>query len=253
MKEENGMTATPVEPIVMRSSRVTVTLYCGDCHDLLPIEADAVVSDPPYGMISKPIGCWEHDKPKDWDVTVPAAVWMRSRVAVVTASEPYATQLITESPLPFRFDLVWVKNCVTNAVNANKMPMRRHERVLVFGDYVWHPIERHRTSDEMKRLNKQQRQTMAMASPDSVLEIDAVNNRSGDRTEHPSQKPVRLMETLITQFTDGTILDPFMGSGTTGVACIRTGRNFIGVEKDERYFEIAVERIRRELAQERLF
>jgi len=101
----------------------------------------------------------------------------------------------------------------------------------------------------MKRLNKRQRETMRFATPDTVLEFDSVNCRSGERTEHPSQKPVELMRYLVDTFTTGTVCDPFMGSGTTGLACIRTGRKFIGIEKDARFFETARKRLEAELMQ----
>lgn len=253
MTTENGQSVAPLHPIVMRSSRVTVTLYHGDCLELLPVDCEAIVTDPPYGIIEKAVGCWENDKDKPWDKVVSAKDWMCSPCCISTAAEPYATELINTAPLKFRFDCVWVKNCVSNAVNAKKMPMRRHERVLVFGDYAWNPIKRQRTQEEMKRLNKQQRLMYQYANPDTILEFESVNARSGERTEHPSQKPVELMQYLVSVFTSGTICDPFMGSGSTGVACVREGRDFIGVESDAKYFKIAVDRIKRELSQGVLF
>jgi site-specific DNA-methyltransferase (adenine-specific) len=214
-----------------------IRIYHGDCREVLPlVSANATVTDPPYGVT-------DHE----WDVVVPASDWMTTDAVVATASEPYATELINQSPLGFRFDLVWVKNCVTNAMNIKTMPMRRHERVIVFGEYTWNPIRRQRSSEEMARLNTEQRSKYSLASPDSVLEFDAVNNRSGDRTEHPSQKPVSLFEYLIKSFTSGVILDPFMGSGTTLVAAKNLGRRAIGIEIEERYCEIAAKRLSQEV------
>ena len=212
------------------------TLHHADCRDVLAgiSEPFVIISDPPYGVT-------DHM----WDVVVPAREWMCGAGAVVTASEPYATALITEAPVRFRYDLVWVKNCVSNAMNAAKMPMRRHERVLVFGDVAYNPQKRQRTAKELSRLNSEQRKTMQWANPDSVIEIDAVNNRSGERTSHPSQKPVALLEYLIKTFTNpgDLVVDPFMGSGTTGVACGSTGRRFIGIERDADFFALATARI----------
>lgn len=211
----------------------SATLYLGDCMDILPRLAPALtITDPPYGVT-------DHD----WDEIVPAASWMTAVGCVATATEPYATHLIGTAPLPFRFDMVWVKNCATNAMNAKKMPMRRHERVLVFGRHEWNPQKRRRSAYELARLNREQRETMEYASPDSVLEFDAVNNRSSDRTGHPSQKPVELMRYLIDTFSSGEVCDPFMGSGSTGVAAVQAGRPFIGIEKEPRYFELACRRI----------
>jgi predicted RNA methylase len=220
-----------------------VTLYQGDC-EMVEDQGDLVVTDPPYGVT-------DHE----WDVVVAPSAWMGIRGAVVTATEPYATKLINDSTLPFRHDCVWVKNCVSNAMNAGRMPMRRHERVLIFGEYTWNPQKRRRSAEEMARLNKEQRERMQYASPDTVLQFASVNCRSGERTPHPSQKPVALMEWIVANFTkEGeTVVDPFMGSGTTGIACIRTGRNFIGIEKDPEHFETARKRIEAELAQGDLF
>ncbi len=237
-----------VEPVVVRLSD-SVTIIQGDCRDVLPVECGAIVTDPPYGTISKAVGCWAGDKDKLWDVVVPAEKWMLCPCCVTMAAEPFATELINTAPLRFRFDCVWVKNCTSNAANAKRMPLRRHERVLVFGDYEWNPQKRERTAEEMKRLNRTQRETMRFATPDTVLEFDSVNCRSGDRTEHPSQKPVALMKYLVETFTAGTVCDPFMGSGTTGVACIQAGRGFVGIEKDAKFFEIARKRMEAELMQ----
>jgi DNA modification methylase len=220
------------------------TLYLGSCEDILPTlgKVDAVVTDPPYGVT-------DHS----WDIVVSPKIWMIGKCCIATATEPYATSLINDSPLRFKFDCVWVKNCVSNAINANRMPMRRHERVLVFGEYTWTPQKRKRTASELNRLNSEQRKTMQYANPDSVLEINSVNCRAVERTAHPSQKPVDLMQYIVASFTDGNILDPFMGSGTTGVACVKIGRKFIGIEKEERYFDIACKRIEQAYAQPDLF
>jgi site-specific DNA-methyltransferase (adenine-specific) len=96
---------------------------------------------------------------------------------------------------------------------------------------------------------------MEWANPGSVLEFDAVNNRNGERTEHPSQKPVDLLIWLLKTYTlhEQTILDPFMGSGTTGVAAVKLGRKFIGIEIEPKYFDIACRRITDALKQPDLF
>lgn len=215
-------------------------LYHNNCTELLPRLLKGanrriiVVTDPPYGVT-------DHA----WDVIVPSKQWMVGVGAVVTASQPYVTQLIAESALPFRHESIWVKNCVTNAMNAARMPMRRHENVLVFGDCAYFPQKRKRSAKEMSRLNKQQRLTMEYANPDSVLEFDAINNRSSERLGHPSQKPEELFVYLLRTYTDSDdlIVDPFMGTGTTGAACQTVGRDFIGVEMDEVFFKMAKERL----------
>jgi site-specific DNA-methyltransferase (adenine-specific) len=222
------------------------TLYLGDCLEVMPTlgKVDAVVTDPPYGVT-------DHD----WDIPIEAKYWMLGNSAVVTATEPFATNLINQASIPFKYDLVWIKNTVTNNMNANHMPMRRHERVLVFGNPIFTQIKRKRTGAEISRLNKSQRELYEDACLDSVLDMPAINNRSGERSQHPSQKPVALMELLIKAFSSPieTILDPFMGSGTTGVACVKLGRKFIGIELEPKYFDIACRRIEEAYKQPDLF
>ena len=211
-------------------------LIQGDCREVMEVlpKVCAVVTDPPYGVT-------DHK----WDVVVPAGVWMIAPAAIVTATEPFATALINAAPLRFLYDMVWVKNCASNSMNAKRMPMRRHERVLIFGQPYYTAPKRKRTTEELARLNMEQRERYPDAAFDSVLDIPCVNNRSGDRTSHPSQKPEDLMGALVGAFSSRTqtILDPFMGSGTTLVACQRLGRQGIGIELDPEYYAIACKRV----------
>ena len=221
------------------------TLYLGDCLEILPTlgKVDAVVTDPPYGVT-------EHS----WDVVVPASIWMVAP-AVCFAAEPYATKLIESASEAFKYDLVWAKNTATNLENCAIRPARSHERILIFGALPYHPQKRKRSAAELLRLNAAQRETMEWANPGSVLEFDAVNNRSGERTGHPSQKPVALLQWLVETYTDAEqiVLDPFAGSGTTGVSCAKSRRRFIGIERHEPYFDIACRRIEEAYKQPRLF
>lgn len=214
-----------------------VRIYHGDCRDVLPLfvpETIAFVTDPPYGVTGHA-----------WDVPVASHEWMHwGAGAVVTATEPYATELITRSPLAFRYDMVWIKNTASNALNAHAMPLRSHERVLVFGDLPYTPVKRPRSRDELSRLNRSQRDMYPCANPTTVLDFEAVNNRSGERTEHPSQKPVALFRWLIQSFATAMVVcDPFMGSGTTLRAALDLGHPAIGIEREERYCEIAAKRL----------
>lgn len=220
----------------------TATLYLGDCTEILAeMQADIIVTDPPYGVTGHA-----------WDVVVDP-IWMTVG-AVCFAAEPYATRLINTAPLPFKYDLVWKKNTCTTYQSATG-PARSHERILVFGDVPYFPQKRARSAHEMKRLNKTQRETYGLANPMSVLEFDAVNNQHGERTPHPSQKPVDLMEWLVLSYTSQgmRVSDPFMGSGSTGVACAHLGRPFVGIERDPEFFEMACERIEAAHAQQRIF
>ena len=219
-------------------------LYHADCLDILPhLEpVMSIVTDPPYGVTDN-----------TWDKVVPALDWMKAGCCITTATEPFATELIVSAPLPFRFDCVWVKNCCSNTMNSKRMPIRRHERVLIFGKYSWNSKKIERSVTEMKRLNKVQRQTMQFKNQDTVLEFDSVNCRAIERTKHPSQKPIKLIIYLVDTFTIGTVLDPFLGSGTTAVACERLKRRWIGIEIEEKYCAIAVKRIEAERKQLKLF
>jgi DNA modification methylase len=222
-----------------------VTLHMGDCREILPTlaRADAIVTDPPYGIT-------DHE----WDKVVPAQVWMRAP-AVCFSAEPYSTELINSAPIPFKYDLVWAKNTVTNLENSEIRPGRAHERILIFGSLPYTPQKRRRTREEMSRLNATQRSYMEWAHPGSVLVFDAINNRHSERTEHPSQKPEDLLRWLLETYTlpMQIVLDPFMGSGTTGVAAARLGRRFVGIESEPKYFDIAARRIADALARPDLF
>jgi site-specific DNA-methyltransferase (adenine-specific) len=157
------------------------------------------------------------------------------------------------NPQMFAYEWVWVKSKITGVLNARKMPVRKHEQVLVFCDtkatgtynaqglvYKGTETRQGGNSDNYgKRPSKPYIQEFTNW-PRDVLEIN-----SEGKTLHPTQKPVALMEYLIKTYTNEgeTVLDFTMGSGTTGVACMNTGRNFIGIEMDDKYFQIARDRI----------
>ena len=235
-------------------------LILGDCLELMKEipdrSIDMVLADPPYGTTA----C-------KWD-TVIDLVWMWEQLKrvikpngaiVLTASQPFTSALVMSNPNKFRYSLVWDKvNKYTGALNANKMPLRRHEDILVF-------------YEKLPTYNKQMREGLPYSStqtkghgghtqygkntevritineggrnPCSVIEIKG-DIKKGHGL-HPTQKPVALMEYLILTYTkeSETVLDFTMGSGTTGVACVKTGRRFIGIELDEEYFKIASNRI----------
>jgi site-specific DNA-methyltransferase (adenine-specific) len=184
---------------------------------------------------------------------------------ITTASQPFTSALITSNPKMFRYEMIWAKNMPTGAFNANKMPMKSHENILVFYNSLptYNPQKTERTEKELKRFMKEPIITKIensvygsfdrtvlgrdakMKNPNTLLLFDVVNGRNGDKLPHPTQKPVALFEYLLKTYSNEnmTILDPCMGSGTTGVACKNLNRNFIGIEKDEAYFKIAEQRI----------
>ncbi len=231
-----------------------IDLRRGDCLKVMPtLEAgsiDLILADLPYGTTA----C-------KWDSVIPfAPLWenykrlLKPRGAVVlTASQPFTSALVMSNPKWFRYEWVWEKNNATGHLDARRKPLRAHEDICVFGDSrpTYNPtmgegkpfISRHRpgdTGDCYGDVRNYIWKNTGTRFPRSVLRFPNVS-----RTIHPTQKPVALIEYLIrTYSSEGeTVLDNTMGSGTTGVACVNTGRNFIGIEMDAAYFKIAKKRI----------
>ena len=237
-----------------------IDLMQGDClermKEIADNSVDLVLTDPPYGTTQ----C-------KWDSIIPLEpMWVELKriikpngAIVMTASQPFTTTLIASNMKMFKYCWVWEKNLKTGNLNARRMPMGGHEDVVVFckGSPTYNPQKRMRTT-EIPSGNKKNSKTSVygsqredyinrqgdMINPDTVIKnIKCVHNSSGKI--HPTQKPVPLMEYLIKTYTNEgeTVLDFTMGSGTTGVACKNLNRNFIGIELDETYFDIAKKRI----------
>jgi len=232
-----------------------IDLKRGDClevmKDIASGSVDMVLCDPPYGTTA----C-------KWDSVIPleAMWWQLKRVIkprgaiVMTASQPFTSVLVSSNISMFSYEWVWVKSKITGVLNAKKMPVRKHEIVLVFCDkkstgtynaqglIPKNEITRQGgNSDNYGNRNKSEYLQEWANWPRDVLEIKSVG-----KTVHPTQKPVALMEYLVKTYTNEgeTVLDFAMGSGTTGVACKSLGRDFIGIELDEGYFDIANDRIK---------
>ncbi len=208
----------------------SVAIILGDCRDVLPVECDAVVTDPPYGQryIGSPGagGIYKGLRPP------------RKLETVLGDDEDF-------DPAPF---LAWP--CVMSGAQ------HYYARIPAGGSlHSWDKRGDYKRTtfsdaDIIWCSTKRNSQTYRLVWRGLCRHAE---NR--DRILHPTQKPVALMEwmlSLIPVSEGATVLDPFMGSGTTGIACIRTGRRFIGIEKDARYFQIAKERLERELAQQML-
>lgn len=165
----------------------------------------------------------------------------------------------------FRHDLIWQRTRLTGIFNAKRAPLRCHEHVLIFNGKggTYNPImETKRPYNVTTKsfvspfygltdLPRKDYKNVAKRYPKSIISVhegDLRNDSLNGRTEkryHPTQKPVALLEWLIATYTNpgDTVLDPVMGSGTTAIACARLGRNFIGIEKDKTYFDVASKRI----------
>jgi DNA modification methylase len=247
---------------------MSVKLMHGDCLELMETLPDAsvdmILCDLPYGTTA----C-------KWDTVIPfEPLWAqyrriakRNAAIVLTAAMPFAAALLMSNPKEFRYEWVWHKNRATGHLDAKKRPMRCHENILVFGkklpDYVPQKTLGHKAAGLTTRATnnnvygKEGRPNTWGATteryPRDVQGFDCVNNDDPDRS-HPTQKPVALMEYMIRTYTNegDTVMDNCMGSGTTGVACLNTGRNFIGIERDAGYFQIASSRIENAQSQARL-
>jgi site-specific DNA-methyltransferase (adenine-specific) len=216
------------EPILYKRKEIIgdCTLYLGDCRDVLPTlgKVDAVVTDPPYGIGWQPRVNHQNQK------------WVD------------AIEVDIRSIIIGRYNLVW-----GGQYFADKLPLNE-------GWLTWckRPIDMDFSNDnrtyattEMAWRDWGKAKFIAQVW-DGGMRAGAAENRTFC---HPSQKPIEVMEWCIRQLPDDAliVLDPFMGSGTTGVACVKLGRSFIGIEREPDYFDIACERIRKAYAQPDMF
>lgn len=216
---------------------------------------NAIITDFPYGTLNKRNG-W--DKIIDYDLFWKEAgrVCNEHSPIVSTAQMPFTAFLVSTNYRDFKYTLVWEKSKATGYLNAKKQPLRAHEDIVVFykKQCIYNPQMK---KGEPYNKGKAVRDTMAYGKQEKAV---LVKNDTGLRYPrsvqyfvtaesegklHPTQKPVALFEWLIKTYTNpgDTVLDPCMGSGTTAVAALNNGRNFIGFEKDPQYFQIAKKRI----------
>jgi len=226
----------------------------GDCLELMQRLKDAsidmVLADPPYGTTA----CkWDSVIPLEpmWDEL--KRVIKANGAIVMMASQPFTTTLISSNMKMFKYCWVWEKSKPSNFLNCKKQPMRKVEDVAVFyakqviyrpqGLIVGKQNSNSGTENTYGKVKSTWAQDITYTNyPHNILRFA---NIVGRQAIHPTQKPVVLMEYLIKTYTNEgeTVLDFVMGSGTTGVACKNLGRNFIGIELDCEYFEIAKKRI----------
>ena len=229
----------------------------GDCLELMkdiPDKSiDMVLCDLPYGTTRN-----------KWDSVIPLdRLWEQYKrvikengAIVLFSAEPFTSLLITSNIQQFRYDLIWSKTQGSDFLNANRKPLRSHENICVFykkqptynpqktDGKPYKPKSGETTSTNFGKFNGNHHTENKDGKryPLSVLRFSGEHNRG---KQHPTQKPTNLLEWLIKTYTNEneTVLDNCMGSGSTGVACINTNRNFIGYELDEHYFQIAKERL----------
>lgn len=235
-----------------------VKLYNGDCLEVMGmlieegIKVDAIITDPPYGTTA----C-------KWDSVIPfEEMWERLKklrkdnsAIVLFGSEPFSSYLRMSNIKEYKYDWIWDKKKGGNPLLSKIQPIKVHEIISIFGkgSIIYNPIMELRDKPKSRGKNKgvksettnnvfTQDKIYTHKYPKSIIEF---SNASQQNKLHPTQKPLALLEYLIKTYTNegDTVLDFTMGSGTTGVACVNTSRNFIGIELDEKYFNIAKERI----------
>lgn len=236
-----------------------IKLYNESCLDgMARIEdksIDLILTDLPYGITDC---AWDKVIPMEPLFAEYNRIIKNNGAIILTATQPFATDLINANRKYFRYDIVWEKTAPVGFANSKRMPLRSHELILVFYKHLptYNPqglikLEKTVRKTKRQRLDKESVYRMSTLNkpyitkytnyPRSVVKY---NNRNRGSL-HPTQKPLDLFEYLILTYTNkgDRVLDSCMGSGTTGVACKRTGRRFIGYETDERYFETARDRI----------
>ena len=245
-----------------------IKLYQGDCLEIMDkliqegVKVDAVITDPPYGTTA----C-------KWDSVIPFdEMWKKidkltkeNSPVVLFGNEPFSSRLRLSNINCYKYDWKWEKPSGANFLNFKYQPAKVHEDILIFGkgatSYSKKTIlnyfpQMEKGKPYVQKSGKQRNNYGNSTVRTPINQVITENN--GDRFPrsiqrfsldkdklHPTQKPLALMEYLVKTYTNegDTVLDFTMGSGTTGVACKKLNRNFIGIELDENYFNIAKERI----------
>ena len=234
-----------------------IDLYKGDCLEVMKsIESgsvDAIITDPPYGTTA----C-------KWDSVIDfGLMWEQlnriikpNGAIVLFGSEPFSSALRMSNIKNYKYDWVWNKRLAGNVFLAKQQPMKIHENILIFNGTkdTFYPIktdldkvrnykDKYGGGESFgKKGTGEKVHTTKGKNPKSIIDFSNANRKGNT---HPTQKPIALMEYLIKTYTNEseTVLDFTCGSGSTGVACKNTNRDFIGIEKEEKYFKIAQERI----------
>ena len=234
-----------------------VQLYKGDCLEIMrniPDKSiDMILCDLPYGTTA----C-------KWDSVIPfEPLWEQynriikdNGAIILFGSEPFSSALRMSNIKNYKYDLKWQKDQGSDFMLAKKKPLKDYEDIAVFykKQPTYNPQMREGFKEWTKKdsgnnvighLDKQEKAQIKQSIgnkryPISILKFNRIRNGL-----HPTQKPVELLEWLIKTYTNENevVLDNAMGSGSTGVACLRTNRNFIGIEKDDKYFDLACNRI----------
>ncbi len=239
-------------------------ILLGDCLELMKDipngSIDMILCDLPYGTTA----C-------KWDTIIPFdKLWEQyeriikpNRAIVLTASQPFTSALLMSNPKLFKYEWIWKKTRYSGNLNATRMPLKAHENILVFakGSAPYCPIKTKAPEhliDKRKNVNPSivkdggayngskgfvniRKKDDGTRYPTTVQEFKNPNNNS----LHPTQKPIELFEYLVKTYTNESdlVLDNCAGSGTTAIACLNTKRQFIVIEKEQKYYDIILKRV----------
>jgi len=236
-----------------------VEIFHGDCLNVMPTltqKFHAIITDIPYGTTK----C-------KWDAVIPfVPMWKQIKrlldanaATLLFGSEPFSSLLRISNLKEFKYDWTWDKVTARGHLVAKYRPLQQTEIISVFGmgRVNYYPIMIDRPPNKVRKTREYKRTEIMGGNRKELKEkvydqwypktlITLSNARSSVKSVHPTQKLVELMEYFIKTYSrrDEIILDFAMGSGTTGVACINTGRKFVGIEKEKKYFDIAKERLK---------
>ena len=239
-------------------------LFQGDCLDIMPLIPDKsvhlILADLPYGTTA----CkWDSVLPFDKLWHEYERIITDNGAIVLTASQPFTSALVMSNPKLFKYEWIWKKTRYSGNLNATRMPLKAHENILVFakGKAPYYPIKTNAPEhliDKRKNVNPSivkdggayngskgfvniRKKDDGTRYPTTVQEFKNPNNNS----LHPTQKPLELMKYLIKTYSNENdmVLDNTMGSGTTCLAAKELNRKFIGIEKEVKYYDLAVARV----------
>ena len=230
-------------------------LYNADCFDVFPSipdkSVDAIIADLPYGTTRAK---WDSILDLDLLWKQYERIIKTNGAIVLFASQPFTTTLINSNIKDFKYSLVWDKKMKVGMMNCKRMPLRQHEDIILF--YKKQPTYNPQmTKGKMRNKKIEPTKDFEVYGqikpidnfndnyyPSSILEFTNANQKN---KEHTTQKPLSLMEYLVKTYTNENeiVLDNTMGSGTTGLACLKTNRQFIGIEKEKQYYDVAVRRL----------
>ena len=231
------------------------TFVNADCFDVFPFiedkSIDAIICDLPYGTTA----CkWDSILPFEFLWKEYERIIKPNGAIVLTASQPFTSVLVMSNPNIFKYELIWEKDKPSDFATARFKTMKYHESILIFtkGKCTYNPQmtigkPNHSVGKGIRKKNNESgantaivtNKTDGLKHPKSVLKF----NRES-KPEHPTQKPLELMEYLVKTYTNegDTVLDNTCGSGTLNLACLKLNRKSIGIEKEKQYYDVAVRR-----------